>query len=192
MFSIDDSYKTNPVDYFDDIPSNGENQWEVYEYAKKLFPNPSLVVDIGCGNAIKLVRHFNENATIGIDLEPTIKYLLEKYPSRRWYTSDTKIDIGKVDLLICADVIEHVDNPDSFLEYICGFDFTKMVISTPDRTFLVNDWGHDNMGPPKNKCHVREWTQPEFKEYMVSRGFIVENQFRQDKSSSQVMLVRKA
>ena len=48
---------------------------------------------------------------------------------------------------------------------------TTVVLSTPDRD---RRRGPDDMGPPGNWSHVREWNVEEFRAYLESRGFRVD------------------
>jgi 2-polyprenyl-3-methyl-5-hydroxy-6-metoxy-1,4-benzoquinol methylase len=89
------------------------------------------------------------------------------------------------DMIICADVIEHIKNPDSVLQY---FEYLKpkvIVISTPDRDLLLN-----YNGPPKNPAHVREWSYKEFSEYIGS-FFKVKEHFISSVSQSTQVIVCK-
>jgi hypothetical protein len=90
------------------------------------------------------------------------------------------------DLLICADVIEHVKNPDALLDFIKRAKPKTVVISTPDRDVLVElfykwyletdpAWTGFN-GPPFNQCHLREWSFVEFENY-ISLHLEIETHF---------------
>jgi 2-polyprenyl-3-methyl-5-hydroxy-6-metoxy-1,4-benzoquinol methylase len=75
-----------------------------------------------------------------------------------------------VDLVICADVIEHVKNPDELIHFIIKMDPEHIVISTPDRDLLHEKLGRSQTGPPGNTHHIREWSFDEFENY-ISRNF---------------------
>ena len=72
----------------------------------------------------------------------------------------------QADMVICADVIEHVDDPDELIEFIKKMNFKHLIISTPDRNLLHSKLGRSITGPPVNKHHIREWTFDEFAEYI--------------------------
>lgn len=76
------------------------------------------------------------------------------------------------DVIVCADVIEHMDNPDVLLEIIRRHsnNSSTIVISTPERD---NIRGLDHFGPPPNPTHVREWNQGELVGYFKKQGFKV-------------------
>jgi len=161
---------------FDDTIYTDEHQNEVYAYARQLFVENNYtnhVVDFGCGSAYKLLKYFKEKYTIGIEVKPTYKYLINKYPNRMWCESPRlpNTNIHPVDMVICSDVIEHVVNPDGLLESIYALKPKTIVLSTPDRDMLFN-----HNGPPKNVAHVREWSYKEFRQY-ISQYFEVEDHF---------------
>jgi hypothetical protein len=61
-----------------------------------------------------------------------------------------------------------------------------IVLSTPDRDLLERTPD----GPPKNRAHVREWTMPEFYNYIDSRFEVLEHFVSNRKQSTQTMLAR--
>jgi 2-polyprenyl-3-methyl-5-hydroxy-6-metoxy-1,4-benzoquinol methylase len=152
------------VPHFDDTPFTDEFQADVYQYAARV-PCKS-VLDVGCGSGFKLLKHFADRLTIGFELEPTLTWLRAKYPQRLWL--DPAQSGGYLlgphpRLAICADVIEHVQDPDALLQFIASLHADVIVFSTPDRERLA--LGTEN-GPPRNVHHVREWTQAEFSAYV--------------------------
>lgn len=173
-------YATNPE------PSEGQftDTWETsktYQYAvyhkflKSLSPD-SRVLDLGCGYGWKLryyVSEVTEDIT-GVDLSEPISYCLNTHPIGEWRVLDFECfdppNWGKFDAIICADVIEHLVNPDELLRYIHHFSRpdTRIMISTPDR---VQVRGKYHIGPPPNPYHIREWAYAEFLNYLISRDF---------------------
>ena len=79
----------------------------------------------------------------------------------------------KMDLVIVADVIEHVDHPNELLAYIGKLQPSYIILSTPDRNLIRN--GTYN-GPPGNPAHIREWSFVEFHAY-VSQLFYIKEHF---------------
>lgn len=169
--------RENPL-HFDDRFCTDEAQNEVYEFAKKFLneKNFNTVVDIGCGSGFKLIKYFNENNTIGIETEPCLSQLKEKYPSKTWINSGIPEEsfsnfTQNTDIIICSDVIEHIKNPNELINYIKSFKYKYVIISTPDRKILRHSfpeyYGEVSWwGPPKNPNHVREWTFDEFDKYL--------------------------
>ena len=74
-------------------------------------------------------------------------------------------------VIVCADVIEHLVNPSYLLEKIRGFLQYALVviITTPERDLTR---GKDDLGPPENQHHVREWNFDEFKKLLSHYDYI--------------------
>jgi SAM-dependent methyltransferase len=158
--------------FFDDTPFADEWQDEVYAYARRLARRHRLksVLDLGTGSGFKLMKHFPNLKTLGIDEPPTVEYLRKKYPKRGWE------GIGEprpgYELLICADVIEHLPDPDVIIDYIRACAPRMIVFSTPDRSLLDRRFFG---GPPENESHCREWTKGEFANYLGKNFAILEH-----------------
>ena len=161
-----------------DCDVNGSDEWqrEVYEEALKLAQVLGLisVVDFGCGSGFKLLKYFgnrDEFSIIGIDLPQAVDRLYEAHPEYCWRKS--ALGLSRPDLLICSDVLEHIDDPDQVLELFKQIEPKWLVISTPDRKLMQKypKWGV-KMGPPANGCHVREWSFDEFRRYMDSHFYV--------------------
>lgn len=151
------------VPHFDDTGLKDEFQRSVYERAREQFDKHELstVLDLGCGSGWKLLEFFGENPTAGVEVEPTLSFLKKTWPDRLWFANEEAASY--YDLVICSDVIEHVQNPDTILFEILRYRPKVVVMSTPDREQLP---GADPLGPPKNRHHVREWNQREFLQYL--------------------------
>lgn len=147
-----------------------EYQNDVYLFAKKIKDRDKVknVADVGCGSAYKLKKYFSDVNHVGYELDFTVKQLEAKYPKDKWIVSDFNSEPEKAEMVICADVIEHVTNPDELLDFISKMNPKHIIISTPDRNLLVNKLKRSAVGPPANKYHVREWTKQEFAKYIGS------------------------
>jgi 2-polyprenyl-3-methyl-5-hydroxy-6-metoxy-1,4-benzoquinol methylase len=158
--------------FFDDIPLTDEWQKEVYTYAREVADahNLTSVLDIGTGSGYKLMSNFKEFDTLGMDLEPTVKWLKETYNDRKW--TDSFEPVVGYDMIIASDVIEHLPDPDVLLDLIQKCSPKMIVFSTPDRD--LSDIPGDNNGPPTNECHVREWNMVEFRNYIESKFNVLE------------------
>jgi hypothetical protein len=184
-YCIKDGYKARLKNrFFDDTPLKDEWQDEVYAKAKTLADLHGFqsILDIGTGSGFKLLKYFSDRETLGIDLPPTVKWLKRTYPDRKW--SDRFDPHPGFDLLICADVIEHIPDPDQVLALIEQCRPQVAVISTPDRSLLKR--GHD--GPPGNKAHVREWAFTEFAQYIGGRFRVMEHFISNPVQSTQVIV----
>lgn len=167
-FFIKDGYKhRTEFVHFDDTPFKDEFQDSVYLIAKK--HDDSCVVDVGCGSGFKLMKHFPDAFTIGIDVPQTIAFCKQAYPGRSWLTTEEPVLSGH-DLVICSDVIEHVEDPYRLLDFLVSLSPKVLVISTPERDLLR--LGTQD-GPPRNIHHMREWNKQEFLLLISSRFKVV-------------------
>ncbi len=153
-------------------------QRDVYRYAANLIEQHNLksVLDLGCGHGMKLkefIQPITKDIT-GIDWESSITFCKENHQFGNWYIDNIEepsLCLDKqFDLIVCADVIEHLFNPDLLFKYFTKFSHKKtyIVISTPERDLRR---GHKSMGPPKNPAHVREWNESELNKYIKSQNF---------------------
>jgi len=173
---------------FDDSHNSDQWQYEVYQLAytmSKIIPK-LLVLDIGCGSGYKLINIFKDFKTIGVELEEFYSKLIKKYPERKWLIKTNEPPKGKFGILILADVIEHILNPDEMLEYIKQIDFRYLIISTPNR----DDEFLSQNGPPNNLAHIREWSFQEFNDY-ISEHFEIINHFVINKTQKTQCIICK-
>ncbi len=162
--------------YFDDTALTDEWQREVYLEAATLMARNQLstVYDVGCGSGYKLITYLGQYDTIGFDLPETVAFLRKKYPDRKWISELSDVGTAKADLVICADVIEHVLDPNILLDFLTTVCGHYLVLSTPDRSLLHSQKSDLFLGPPMNPYHVREWTFDEFAAY-ISEHFDIVN-----------------
>jgi 2-polyprenyl-3-methyl-5-hydroxy-6-metoxy-1,4-benzoquinol methylase len=153
-------------------------QYDVYKYAQKIVKKNNIknVLDLGCGTGIKLMELIYPvcQDITGIDQRETILFCKKRYNVGDFIIDDLENPIKKLgifDLIICADVIEHLLNPDKLLEYIkrVSHNNTFIIISTPERDILR---GKNCMASNKLE-HVREWNKEELLLYLVNRGFTI-------------------
>lgn len=176
---------------FDDTNFTDEYQNEVYEYAKRHVDesNYDKIIDLGCGSGYKLIKYFEDKYTIGFEVQSTLEFLIKKYPSRDW-RSIKSFDIEYIcDVLICADVIEHVSDPVAFIEeLISNFDFKCLLMSTPVRKKITDAGVY---GPPLNEAHYREWTFEEFNKLMAQYFIINDHFISNDEQGTQAVWCTK-
>lgn len=164
--------------YCNQRSATDEWQKEVYAEARRLADDFHLdnIVDVGTGSGWKLLENFGDKRTIGLDIGDNYEWLRKFYRGREWGLCDFVTDLPfKPDLIIAADVIEHLPDPDVLLDFIKRHNPRFAVISTPARDMIPYE--RDGRGPPRNPCHVREWTRDEFWEYLTIRGFTIRNHF---------------
>ena len=156
-------------------------QYPVYNLAGRLIAQGSVrqVIDVGCGVATKLEmlhRAFPAVEFIGVDQPATIDFCRRRYRFGRWVADDLERPSADLtgltgDLVICADVIEHMGDPDILLEYLKARvrPGGRILLSTPERDALRGR--ACNRSP--NRYHVREWNEAELATYLRTAGFTI-------------------
>src|SRR5258707_7223335 len=171
--------RTTPQYFNDTLQDSHLWQADIYRVAAKLADRAGIkrIVDIGCGRALKLGALSNDFPTVGIDYGANIEYCEATYPAAEWITADLEVErvkpaVFKNAVVICADVIEHIINPDALIETLHNASETAayVLISTPDRQRLYRDPLHS---PPDNESHVREWSLAELEAWFTTEGLPV-------------------
>jgi SAM-dependent methyltransferase len=154
-------------------------QFPVYGFAGEVIARGGVgrVIDVGCGVATKLAmlhRVHPRVEFVGIDQQSTIEFCREHHAFGRWIVDDlARPDAALAglagDLVICADVIEHLADPDLLLQYLRQRTRPggRILLSTPERDLLR---GRACDFSP-NKYHVREWNRAELRAYLEASGF---------------------
>lgn len=178
---INQTWEESPQEYWTDerLKSSLLYQYYVYQTVAILFKEHQMkrLMDVGCGPATK-IKHFFTSLTNDITLidQPTVEPLIRQqlddfeFISTDLGTIELELDV-KQDMIICADVVEHLMNPDSCMKFIYSSLQSDgiAIFSTPERDFL--------RGKDSNQCqkpsHVREWNSTEFASYLKSHGFTI-------------------
>jgi len=194
QFEIKAGYFINKEDlHFNDTSNKDEYQNEVYQHAQLLMSRHHLstVLDIGCGSAFKLMKYMSQYDTTGIDVQSTVEFLKHQYPDRNWLET-AKIKESSLltaDLIICADVIEHVQDPTQLLTFINRIrDWKFLVISTPDRDMARGRWSY---GPPPNVFHIREWNREEAIRFLGKYFEVLESTITNKAQSTHMLVCTK-
>jgi len=129
--------RKNPI-AFDDRSFTDQWQKEVYEFTRHVCVEENLqtIIDIGCGSGYKLIHQLGNYRTLGIEIEPYYSWLLHRYPKRECMYGDWSPVPFQPDLVISADVIEHLAHPDQLLAYVASLTPRYVVLSTPERDSL--------------------------------------------------------
>ncbi len=174
-----ETYVDDPAKYWNKnrISVSGSYQYYVYKRAAELVSRMDhcSFVDIGCGyprKAKELILPVTSDITL-ID-QPSMKELVEeRFPEMRFVPLNLQeVDINlssKFNCVVCADVIEHLLDPDpllAFIRRVLSADGIA-VISTPERDMQR---GPNCLSSPIAE-HVREWNSQEFANYLSSSGF---------------------
>jgi SAM-dependent methyltransferase len=192
MYSIQDSYIENNVNSTDSTSApywkslNKRDTWQIpiYKYIGKelaALNTPVRVLELGSGTGQKAFKYFKENVSTycGVDQSSGISISQAHSQGDIWKTLDFGDSAGlerliqefKPDFVVCIDVIEHLENPDTLLKALknCSKS-TRIFLSTPAREYVEKS---PLNGPPRNPLHVREWTCFELAEYLTHLGFII-------------------
>jgi SAM-dependent methyltransferase len=193
-YFIRGDYVTNPVKTynqdeierywtFDRIQSSSLYQYHVYNEAQKIFlaNNCTSLIDLGSGPGTKAKLFFSEicNNVYLADQPSVANVVREVYPDANFIPLNLERDSisnsRKYDMIICSDVIEHLEDPDKLISQIKNLMTTSSigVLSTPDRVFRR---GKNSLKSP-NDQHVREWSKDELKAYLEFHGLTIINHF---------------
>lgn len=158
------------------------HQDAVYRLAARIVPaGAAVVLDVGCGTGDQLARHLTTAAprVVGVDQPSAIALARASHPGLEWVAADLRADATwaslfelRPDVTICADVIEHVDDPVSLLTRLHTLigPRGRLVLSTPDRARVEDQ---PRLGPPRNAHHVREWALDEMTALLRANGFTI-------------------
>jgi SAM-dependent methyltransferase len=137
---------------------------------------PSLL-ELGCGPARKTGTLLAPHAAhlVLIDQSSVEPLARQHCPNAEFQAANLDEPVchvsGNFDVILCADVIEHLLFPNHCLELIrrCLKPGGLAFLSTPERDIVRGS--HCCVSP--NHAHVREWNQSEFAAYLSSQGFEV-------------------
>lgn len=177
-YSISKFYRSRSQYHQNDLIEGEGWQLEIYLHALGLMKKYKFksVVDVGTGPGDKFVTYFGDYKTLGLDLHVNVEKLKKKFPDKMWEISDLSLDPKlTTDVIICADVIEHLIDPDQLLNYIKKITFKYLVISTPVRNLIYRPWNKGYYGPPRNDAHIREWNYKEFVDYISKHFKIIDH-----------------
>jgi len=112
------------------------------------------VLDVGCGDGlITCMLRWSGWDIKGIDIsEKGIELANMKCPTVEFELKDIFKEKGKFDYILASEIIEHLPNPDEFLEKIKNLFTKEAMITTPDRVF------HEKPDP----YHFIEYNKQEF------------------------------
>ena len=163
----------------DRIRASADYQYDVYLVARELIDATAsrAVIDVGPGPGTKAATLLGDLAAeLWLVDQPTVESLArEVCPAAQFVAADLEsisLDLGRAfDVCVCADVLEHLTDPSSCLDFVSRHCHQKslVVFSTPERDFLH---GSDCTSCEKPE-HVREWNAREFAAVLLDFGFDV-------------------
>ena len=157
-------------------------QYDVYRLAARLARKHGFrnCLDVGCGSAMK-TKQFLASVVQSVYLvdQPSCRSLVEAtFPEATFLPADLEHCDFRLaecfDLIICADVLEHLHDPWPCMSWIkrhlCPEGLA--IFSSPERDILR---GTECMHSP-HPAHVCEWNQAEFRSMLEAAGFVVHRQ----------------
>ncbi|HMQ21248.1 MAG TPA: methyltransferase domain-containing protein [Planctomycetota bacterium] len=133
------------------------------------------IADVGCGYPVKTLRLQPFARRLTCFDQPTMREVIARdFEGLEFCAIDLEAPPrveARFDLIVCADVLEHLLDPDPCLEFLRDHVSAGgiVVLSTPERDLVR---GVDCMSSEKPD-HVREWNGAEFRAYVTSRGLRV-------------------
>lgn len=179
------------------IRESGRYQHYVYVWAARLARRHGChsVLDVGCGVGTKLASILAPHVAdvTGIDQAAALGIARRALPHATLIDADLESPpphLGRTfDLILCADVLEHLLDPDPVLAMIATVchSNTLIVLSTPERH---RERGRECRSSDKPE-HVREWSAYEFRTYIQSRGLRAVRQRMMPKDQTSPWLLRR-
>jgi hypothetical protein len=123
----------------------------IHEYAYE------VVADLSCGDGAMLRDVFTDVTKIYGDLVPNPAHPLDYVGS----IESTIHEVPRLDLLICAETLEHVTKPGKFLAVVRG-KTDGLVLSTP-----IGSWDDPTPG------HYWAWDREYVEQLLTSSGFTI-------------------
>lgn len=166
--------------YWDEgrLMSAASYQYDVYAAAAGLVRELNLktLLDVGSGPPVKLRALMPAGVGICLVDQPNTAQLASKLlPGAQFFGANLEGDFPalgrRFDLVLCADVIEHLLDPDPCLDFMRRHLAPNglLLLSTPERDSLR---GKDCTHSP-HPMHVREWNFGEFGRFLASRNLEV-------------------
>jgi 2-polyprenyl-3-methyl-5-hydroxy-6-metoxy-1,4-benzoquinol methylase len=172
--NVPDTKKMNQDDRIWDNSMATKYQAPVYGRANSIADSidKCQLLDLGCGNPQKL-KPFRVSNITGIDFPSKILDIAAGGIKGNWLGRDLNEEFNldyHYDLIIAADVIEHVDNTDVFFTNVNNHakEGTFLVLSSPEKTSVKRH----------NPLHVREFMKEELKGIITANGWSIEDFFQ--------------
>lgn len=140
---------------------------------------PITILDVGCGEGFTLERL--RKAKIGKHLEGVdyldlaIKLGKKEHPKlilKKGSIYDLKYKANSFDVVICSEVLEHVDDPQKGLEELVRVSKKYVVLSVPNEPFFMlgNLVRGKNVSRLGNDIeHINHWTFWQFKKFVGNK-----------------------
>ena len=178
--------KFDTKDESENLYVNKENFYSTHSEILKKIENNSKILDIGCndGYIANLLKTKKNCYVVGIDKKKDSNNLnLDEFINHDLNTGLPEIDYQKFDYIILLDVIEHLNDPESFIDQlkknISENENIKIIISTPNIAFfvmrimlLIGNFNYGKRGI-LDKTHTRLFTFSTLKYLLLQSGFSI-------------------
>ena len=148
--------------------------------------NPSSIHEVGCGEGYWVLRWIESGLNVrGSDFSPKVIELAEKnaaefkLPSglfKKKSIYDLQSDVDSADLIVCCEVLEHLEQPETALRVLQKITQKHVIFSVPREPV----WRLANMFRGKywsdfgnTPGHIQHWSQRAFIK-LISQYFYVE------------------
>ena len=148
---------------------------------------PNEIHEVGCGEGYWTIEYKKKNLAVrGSDFSSTVINVAEKnaenaglsgdiFSVKSIYELDPKTD--SADLIVCCEVLEHLEDPKAALESLQKLSFNNLIISVPRepiwrvlnlvRMKYVRDFGN-------TPGHIQHWSRSGFENLIANHFEIVE------------------
>lgn len=197
-----------PPDYYQNGIKNNflQKAWHTRKFkivALQIKNQPKRILDVGCASGwflSRLQKKFPYAKCYGIDIyKEAIQLGKKKYPKISFKVSDAHkipFSAGSFDVVICTEVLEHVDDPKQAVDEI------KRVLKKNGQAIIELDsgsilfsivwflWGFSRGSVWKN-AHLHSFTIEKLEKMLRKTGFAIENKKRFNLGMAMVFSVRK-
>lgn len=109
---------------------------EIYYEIEKLARNlsPASVLDVGCGQS-HIGKFFNDYTGMDVSI-PALKEAVKNNPKNHYLRADglhLPFKNSSFDLVICSDVIEHIEDKDGIIKELVRVSKRHILITTPPK-----------------------------------------------------------
>jgi 2-polyprenyl-3-methyl-5-hydroxy-6-metoxy-1,4-benzoquinol methylase len=177
---MSDKYSDKPAEYF----ANAN-----LLLASKIYGENLRILDVGCGQGA-LIRILQERCCLelayGVELVPEAAEIARRFARMVWSESiesfDPPIEPLSLDYVICADVLEHLRDPDTVLAKLRRLlkRDGRLLVSLPNASnrrlvwdlVIKNDWRYAPSGI-MDETHLRWFTSTSARRTLGNAGFSV-------------------
>ena len=150
--------------------------------------SPQNILEVGCGEGFSTARIMEaltpHSNYLAVDIEPS---LVEKTKARNPQVDAEVASVLELpyadksfDLVICLEVLEHLDTPARGLEELCRVSRQSIIVSVPHEPFfriaqLLRGKNIARLG--NDEDHRQNWSPAGFKEFLANHVDILQSHY---------------